>query len=161
LLDEAAAVAIEQQNTRRNRLLWTMAGTLLAFFLLWSQLKSRAAASTPPSDVPLLPPMSGSVASSASNPHAQAQPEPAPIDIDSDESTQLAHHENSGSGRLPRREPRASGENGGTRIADPHQGERWSRERAPIARTESVQSTQPIVESAQAVPKKRAWFSEE
>ena len=100
LLDEATTIAIQQQHVRRDRLLWTLAGTVVAMILLWTQLKSRNAESTHAYEVTLLPAMTaaarcpiGSVflgqaelsAPSTSKQLAAAEDEAPPIDIDEDE----------------------------------------------------------------------------
>lgn len=83
LLDEAAAVAIERQRLRRERMLWLLGGSLVAIFLLFSHLRTRSAPRSTPSlgSAGLTQNAEQAPANEASGEAKEA----APLDIDEDE----------------------------------------------------------------------------
>jgi len=166
LLDEAAAVAIEQQHMRRNRVVWTIAGTVLALILLWTQLKSRAAESTPEPDVTLLPALlslSGSAGTGSVQSAGIQVPEPAPIDLDSDELARPPQLLRRGSPVPVRTEPRASAARARANGLDESQrNTAMVRDAAGTPRTELPSgASEAPAEPLPALPRHRAWFPED
>ena len=179
LLDEAATIAIQQQHVRRDRLLWTLAGTLVAMVLLWTQLKSRTAESTTASEVTLLPAMAA-VASGVSGPKSLSEAErlapttskqlavPAeeapPIDIDEDESPALSVQSHAQT--TPQPVPPEPPTNPANRLMPTARGRDSNSPRDERAKNRST-STSPatvpnsVAESPPVVPMRRAWFPED
>ena len=178
LLDEATTIAIQQQRIRRDRLLWTLAGTLVAMVLLWTQLKSRTAGSTAASEVTLLPAMA-SAASGPSGPGSlrpaeipapntskqlAAEEEAPPIDLDEDEqparSTQSHMHTTP---RAVPPEPQTNPANGPMSTAGGRDSNSQRDERAAHRATSTAPATVPnsAPESPRRPPMRRAWFPED
>jgi hypothetical protein len=164
LLDEASAVALERQQSRRTRILWTVAGAIPATVLLWTHLKSRHPDQALLADVPLLPAMIGSVSTPGAARPAQgtqdpptAATEPAPIDMDEDERPGPA------ASRGPLSAPR---ENTPLSTSKPAN---TSGSSVPVEERASDQSDSPAPSASSNIPletnhpatKKRAWFPED
>lgn len=159
LLDEATAVAVEQQNSRRNRVLWTIAGTVLALLLLWTQLRSRAAEPTPPSDVPLLPAMSAAVTvTEGRQSESPAHAESALIDLDTDESPQPTR-------KAANLQPRVEHTAGIAAQPVPADDANTGRVREQVSTSQSGTANDAASglssEALRPVPRKKSWFPED
>lgn len=144
LLDEAAAVAVERQRLRRERMLWLLGGSLVAIFLLFSHLRTR----TVPRSTPALGNGSpAQAAEQAPNVEAPEAKEAAPIDIDEDERVSA----------LPTPARKAGTERVNAAAGDPPSRTTAGQPASIRAASKPVAAPTPSQDSAS---KQRAWFSE-
>lgn len=178
LLDEATTIAIQQQHIRRDRLIWTLAGTVVALFLLWTQLKSRTAESAIASEVTLLPAMTAAAsgpteseslgpagpARTTAQPVASSAAEAPPIDIDEDEQPALsAPSQRQTTARSVPPEPQANPTNRPLPAAGGHDSNSPRDIRGVNRSTSATPATvsHSATESPPGLSTRRAWFPED